>query len=46
MIMTMRYDAPPEKRGLMKFEGKPVWMFPEDYPQRARAAAARLYGTP
>ena len=46
VLMTLRYDAPPEKRGLVKAEDKPVWIFPEDYPQRARAAAARLYGTP
>ena len=46
VLMALRYDASPRERGLVPSEGKPTWIFPDDYPQRARAAAARLYGTP
>jgi esterase/lipase superfamily enzyme len=43
VIMSLRYDAPPDQRGLVHPAGTPVWGFPADYPQRARSAAARLY---
>lgn len=44
VLMSLRYNVPPERRGLVQSDGQPVWGFPEDYPQRARQAAARLYG--
>jgi hypothetical protein len=31
------------ERGLVRTDGKPIWMFPKDYPERARAAALNLY---
>jgi esterase/lipase superfamily enzyme len=44
VLMTLQFDVPPERRGLVQRADQPVWAFPEDYPQRSRAAAARLYG--
>ena len=46
VIMTLRFGpaAPPQERGLVKEDGDYLWSFPKDYPERARAAAARLYG--
>jgi hypothetical protein len=46
VIMTLRFGpaAPPQMRGLVKHKGDAIWTFPKDYPERARAAAARLYG--
>ena len=46
IIMTLRFgpDAPPQERGLVQDDDDPIWSFPKDYPERARAAAARLYG--
>ncbi|MHC4947660.1 MAG: alpha/beta hydrolase [Planctomycetota bacterium] len=44
VLMTLRWSAEPADRGLELPEGSPIWSFPEDYPERARAAAAALYG--
>lgn len=43
MIMLLRHGATPEERGLTRPDDNPIWGFPPDYPQRARAAARKLY---
>jgi len=34
ILMTLLYDLPPEKRGLLRAAELPIWMFPDDYPAR------------
>ncbi|WP_240910281.1 alpha/beta hydrolase [Desulfopila sp. IMCC35008] len=35
ILMTLMYDLPPEKRGLVRSDG-PVWEFPKDYISRLK----------
>lgn len=43
MIMLLHHRATPDKRGLIRPDDSPIWHFPPDYPERARAAARTLY---
>jgi hypothetical protein len=41
VILTLRYDLAPEERGLVRDPGSPIWMFPDDYLDRAGRALDR-----
>nr|NIO12441.1 hypothetical protein [Xanthomonadales bacterium]NIS63631.1 hypothetical protein [Gemmatimonadales bacterium] len=32
VLAALRFRCPPEARGLTKLEDRPVWYFPEQYP--------------
>ena len=38
ILMTLMYDLPPEKRGLVRSDSNPIWTFPDDYLPRLRQA--------
>jgi esterase/lipase superfamily enzyme len=44
VILLLGHGAAPDERGLTLLDGKPIWTFPPDYPERCRAAVRRLYG--
>jgi esterase/lipase superfamily enzyme len=41
VVLSLRYDLPPQERGLTRAPGSPVWTFPDDYLERAGAALDR-----
>jgi len=41
ILMTLMHDLDPDKRGLVISPNRPVWLFPNDYIQRLRAALAK-----
>jgi hypothetical protein len=43
VLMTLRYDLPPEKRGLTREEGMATWEFPEDYIDRLRQSLETIH---
>lgn len=44
MFVSLMFDIPPAERGLVRSEGRAVWQFPPDYPDRiVRAAAQRQH---
>ena len=42
ILVTLAYDLPPAKRGLVLEENVPVWKFPEDYIEQLRAALIKI----
>ena len=42
VLLTLLYDLEPAERGLVRRPDSPVWVFPDDYVTRVRAALARL----
>ena len=34
VLASLRFRCPPDARGLVKLEARPVWYFPDDYPVR------------
>lgn len=41
VVLSLRYDLPPQERGLTRAPGSPVWTFPDDYLERAGVALDR-----
>jgi len=41
VVLSLRFDLPPQERGLTRAPGSPVWTFPDDYLERAGAALDR-----
>ena len=41
IILAFRHDLGPAGRGLVREKDEALWRFPRDYPERARAIAAR-----
>jgi len=37
ILMTLMYGLSPKERGLVSWEGLPIWMFPDDYIKQLRA---------
>ena len=37
LVLGLRFNLPPAKRGLVRGEGESLWSFPDDYPDRVRA---------
>ena len=45
-IALLLHDLAPEQRGLVRTAEDPIWSFPDDYPDKVRAAAAAARGAP
>ena len=43
LILLLRHDLPPAKRGLEKTTDSPMWQFPADYAQRLGEVTRSLY---
>ncbi|WP_455222090.1 alpha/beta hydrolase [Kaarinaea lacus] len=42
ILMTLRYDLLPDKRGLVRSGNSPIWTFPQDYITRLRNAIVKV----
>ncbi len=42
VLLTLKYQAEPDKRGLVRTEDDPIWKFPSDYVHTVKDAVTRL----
>jgi len=42
ILATLRYDLPPDQRGLLRDAKFPLWVFPADYIERLRSVLVRM----
>ncbi len=42
ILITLLYDLPPAERGLIKDQGRPIWIFPPDYTERLCKTLSRI----
>ncbi len=43
VLITLKYDLPPEERGLVRHAPSPFWTFPPDYVQRLRLLLGKRF---